>query len=145
MNKTFFGILAVFIVVIVILINQYYNLRQEESKIRQFNLKYEQYLDKQIYGTSITTIINKAVDDNENASVEKNENGKYIQNDETSVNIELKIHDEEEDKIYAMETIYNGGMDKFVQYYDSILFECTSIKYNSKGRVCYMLFEQITT
>ena len=43
-----------------------------------------------------------------------------------------------------METLYNGGIVTFVQYYNSIQFECTKIGYNSLGKVNYMLFEQKT-
>ena len=41
-----------------------------------------------------------------------------------------------------METIYNGGMVAFVQYYNSIYFECKKIEYNKLGKVSYVLFEQ---
>ena len=49
------------------------------------------------------------------------------------------------DETYNMETIYKGGMDKFVQYYGSIKFKCTKIEYHNKTqKVKYMLIEQIT-
>ena len=49
------------------------------------------------------------------------------------------------DKTYTMETIYNGGMDKFIQYYRDIKFKCTKIEYHKlTGKVKYMLFEQTT-
>ena len=44
--------------------------------------------------------------------------------------------------MYDMETIYNGGMERFVQNYNSINFECTKVEYNKAGKVSYMLFEQ---
>jgi hypothetical protein len=145
MKKTLIIIIAIFIVIMAILLSKYYELRDEQNIVKKFNLEYEQYLDKEIYGTDIATIINKAVNDNENSFVTKDENGRYIQNDTSSVNIEIKIHDLEEDTIYTMETLYNGGMAQFVQYYNTILFKCEDIEYNSAGRVSYMLIEQITT
>ena len=43
-----------------------------------------------------------------------------------------------------METLYDGGMLNFVDYYNSIYFECTKIEYNKLGKVSYLLFEQKT-
>ena len=49
------------------------------------------------------------------------------------------------DKTYTMETLYSGGMDKFVQYYNEIQFKCTNLEYHkTTNKVKYMLFEQIT-
>ena len=145
MKKVIIIILAIVIVAVAIVLFKYYDYKAQKSEIETFNVQYEQYLDKELYGADIASVINKAVDDNEKAGIEKDENEKYIQNDENSVNIEVKIIDLEEDTIFAMETLYSGGMEQFVQYYSMIMFECTEIKYNSAGYVSYMLFEQITT
>ena len=49
------------------------------------------------------------------------------------------------DSIYQMETIYNGGIQNFINYYSNIKFKCVDIQYhNATGKVKYMLFEQIT-
>ena len=69
--------------------------------------------------------------------------GKYIDNKSNSINIDVKIIDN--DKIYTMETLYNGGMENFIQYYNQIKFKCTIIEYHKDtNKVKYMLFEQIT-
>ena len=145
MKKVFTVIIIVVIIAIVLVLSKYYEYKEQKSKIDTFNAQYEQYLDRDVYGSEIASVINKAVDDNEKAGIKKDENGKYIQNDENSVNIEVKIIDLEEDTIFAMETLYGGGMTQFVQYYSAILFKCTEIRYNSAGLVSYMLFEQIST
>ena len=67
----------------------------------------------------------------------------YIGNDINSVIIEIKISDN--DTTYKMETLYNGGMPTFIQYYGDISFECTKIEYNKSGRVSFMIFEQKTS
>ena len=100
------------------------------------------YQNKQIYGTELTTVINKAVDNNEKNSVQKDEQGFYIENDTNSINIEVKMLDE--DMTLKMETFYNNGMTNFIDNYELIYFECTKIEYNSLGKVKYMLFEQKT-
>ena len=61
------------------------------------------------------------------------------------MNIEVKINDLEEEKIYNMETLYNGGMQQFVQYYNNIKFKSSKVEYNSEKKISYILFEQITT
>ena len=91
----------------------------------------------------MTTIINKAIDNNDNNEVLKDKKGKYIDNKSNSINIDVKIIDN--DKIYTMETLYNGGMENFIQYYNQIKFKCTIIEYHKDtNKVKYMLFEQIT-
>ena len=107
------------------------------------NMGYENYLDKEIYGGVLASLINKAVDNNIQNKVEKDQNGIYLDNNTNSIDIDIKILDT--DKTYNMEFLYNGGMDQFVKYYNQIKFKCTKIDYHqSTGKVKYMLFEQIT-
>lgn len=142
MKKIIAIILCFVIVIISILIGKYYNYKQEYNKIKEENLEYEYYLEKEIYGTEVVTVINKAVNNNEINKIEKDSDGFYVPNDINSVKIDIKIIDN--DMTYKMETLYNGGMTNFVQYYNTILFKCSKIEYNSKGRVSYLLFEQIS-
>ena len=137
--------LTIFIIVAVIIIAsvigvKYINYRAEQNKIKNENLEYEMYLNKLIYGTELTTFINKAVDNNQKNNVPKDEKGFFIQNDVNSIEIEIRITDNE--TLYKMETLYSGGMINFIQYYNSIYFECTKITYNKLGKVNYVLFEQ---
>lgn len=117
-----------------------YKLQIRAIKNKKENLEYETCLNKQIFGTELTTFINKAVDNNEKNKILKDGQGFYIQNDINSMEIEIKITDN--DSTYKMETLYNGGMVNFVDYYNSIYFECTKIEYNKLGKVSYLLFEQ---
>ncbi len=119
---------------------KYINYRSEKNRIKQENLQFEACLNKKILGTELTSFINKAIDNNEKNNVLKDEKGFYIQNDTNSIEIEIKITDN--DTVYKMETLYSGGMENFVQYYNSIDFECTKIEYNKIEKVCYVLFEQ---
>ena len=82
-------------------------------------------------------------DNNLTNSVQKDDKGKFIENETTSIKIDLKMLDT--DKTYDMETLYSGGMDKFAKYYNNIKFKCTKIEYHKKTqKVKYMLIEQIT-
>ena len=145
MKKTFITILVIVGIIVALFIIKYIRYQEKVAQIKEYNVQFEQYLDKELYGTEIATVINKAVDINEQKVVKKNENGKYIQNNTDSVNIEVKINDLEEEKIYNMETLYNGGMQQFVQYYNNIKFKSSKVEYNSEKNISYILFEQITT
>ena len=140
MKKILIFIVSIVIITISTIGVKYINYKSEQARIKENNLEYETYLNKQILGTELTTFINKAVDNNKKHNVSKDEQGFYIQNDTNSVEIEIKITDN--DNTYKMETLYGGGMVNFVQYYNSIYFECTKIEYNKLGKVCYVLFEQ---
>ena len=74
----------------------------------------------------------------------KTKNGKFIQNDENSIDIEIYMLDNE--TIYKMEMFYNAGTEQFVEYYRNIKFKCSKIEYHKNtGRVKYMYFEQLQT
>lgn len=118
-----------------------YKAVYKEAKIK--NAQYESYENKEIYGTDLATLINKAVDDNAKNEVQKDEQGNYISNEENSIRIDIKFIDD--NKIHSMEEIYKSGTDLFVRYYNQIKFKCTSIEKHTKtGRIKYMFFEQIS-
>ena len=135
MKKTIIIIVCIVIVILSIFGNKYLNYKDEKRQINEENLEYETYLNKEVSGRDLTTAVNRAVDNNEK--------GFYIGNDINSVIIEIKISDN--DTTYKMETLYNGGMPTFIQYYGDISFECTKIEYNKSGRVSFMIFEQKTS
>lgn len=139
--------LAIFFLIIIIIIvgisYMYLNYKANYYEAQRENKQFESYNGQEIYGTELATIINKAVDNNQNNDVEKDNKGKYINNDNNSIQIDIKILDN--DKTYSMETLYSGGMDKFVQYYSEIKFKCTKLEYHkTTNKVKYMLFEQMT-
>ncbi len=140
MKKNFIFMLCIIGIIIAILSVKYVSYKAEYGEIKRSNFEYEKYLNKEVLGTELTTIINKAVDNNEKNSVAKDEQGFYVTNDINSVKIQIQILDNE--TMYDMETLYNGGMERFVQNYNSINFECTKIEYNKAGKVSYILFKQ---
>lgn len=142
MKKSYIFIFSLFIIVLIIIAVLYYNYSVQVNKNKQFNQEYETYYEKEIYGNEVATIINKAIDSNEKNNIQKGDSGFYINNDINSINIDIKIIDN--NTIYKMETIYNGGISEFVQNYGEIQFKCTKIEYNSLNKVNYLLFEQIT-
>ena len=106
-------------------------------------MEFEYYYEKEIQGIDIATIINKAIDNNIKYNVLKDDKGKYIENDETSIKVQIYILDN--DKTYDMETIYGGGINNFVANYSAIKFKCTKIEYHKKtNRVKTIYIEQIS-
>ena len=141
MKKIIYFLIFVFIIVIV-MTSIYINYKVTLKKIQEDNLQFEYYNQKEITGTDIATLINKAVDSNIKFNVGKDSKGKYIENNENSINIEIYIADN--NKTYNMEILYNGGIDKFVKNYGNIKFKCTQIDYHEiTKRVKKVYFRQI--
>ena len=139
--------LAIFFLIVIIIVvgisYLYLNYKANYYNLKKNNKQFEVYYEKEIYGAEIATIINKAIDNNEKNEVQKDNKGKYIDNNQNSIKIDIKMLDN--NKTYTMEALYGGGMDKFVQYYNQIQFKCTKIEYHkTTNKVKYMLLEQIT-
>ena len=83
------------------------------------------------------------MDENEKNKVQKDNKGIYLDNNTNSINIEVKMSDD--NQIYKAETFYNSGIQNFINYYRNIKFKCVDIKYHeSTHKVKYMLIEQLT-
>lgn len=139
--------LVIFLVIVIFIVCgiyfAYLNYQSEYKISKKANLEFERYLNEEVYGIDLATIINRAVDNNEKNEVQKNNKAIYLNNDKNSISIEIKMIDN--DTIYQMESIYNKGIQNFINYYGDIKFKCVDIKYhNSTNKVKYMLFEQIT-
>ncbi len=141
MKKIIYFLIFVFIVVI-IMTSIFINYNVTLKKIKEDKLQFEYYNQKEVTGADIATLINKAVDSNIKFNVGKDSKGKYIENNENSINIEIYIADN--NKTYDMEILYNGGIDKFVKNYGNIKFKCTQIDYHEiTKRIKKVYFRQI--
>ena len=139
---------AIFFIIIILIIcaifAMYISYKANYNISKKSNLSFEKYLNEEVYGSELATVINRAIDRNEKNEVDKNNKGIYQNNDTNSINIEIKMLDD--DTIYQMETFYRGGIQNFINYYSNIKFKCVDIKYHSStNQVKYMLFEQITS
>ncbi len=136
----------IFFVGIVLIVGigyMYLNYKANYYEAKKENNQFESYYEKEFDAADVVTLINKAYDNNLTQSVEKDSNGKFIENETNSIKIDLKMIDY--DKTYDMETLYGGGMDRFAEFYAGIKFKCTKIEYHSQtGKIKYMLIEQIT-
>ena len=142
MKKTFGIILVIVIVILVLFIGWYNENLSEKRVVSNYNSEYEVYIDEDIVsGVDLTTIINKAMDNNETYSIEKDENEHYINDDNYYTEIYIML--EEDGDSYAMEAFYEVGIDEFTSLYGEAEFECTSIEYHENGRISKMNFEII--
>lgn len=141
--RKFVIFLIMIIVIVFIATFMYFQYKIERDKIDEKNYEFESYLGKEIYGADVATIINKASYKNRKNNVEQDKNGKYINNGKDSINIDIKMLDN--DKTYNMEKFYNNGTMQFVEYYKNIKFKMMNIEYHKEtGLIQYILIEQIT-
>lgn len=136
-------LILILIAVLMAFLYSFANYKIAYTEIKKENAAYEQYLNKEIYGTNVATVINKAVNNNEKNKISKNEKGLYIDDNENAIIIDIYILDNE--TTYNMQTLYSNGIEKFVQNYNLVKFKSSKVEYNEKnGRIKYILFEQVT-
>ena len=142
MKKIIICILSIFLIVICIVVYGVYQKNENTAQIGVDNKTYESYENKEVLGTDIISIINKATDSNEKNDIKIGEDGNYIDNGKNSIRIEIKFL--ELDKVITMERINNVGIEKFWSNYGALSFKCTKIDYHEKThKVKYMYFEEI--
>lgn len=139
--------IAIFFLIVIIVIAGvsylYLNWKANWKVAQRQNRQFESYFEQEIYGSELATILNKAMDNNQKNEIPKDKKGNYIDDGNHCLKIEIYMLDNEE--TYPMETLFQGGMDKFVQYYNAIKFKCVAIEYHkTTNKVSYMRFEQIT-
>ena len=138
--------IAIFLLIIIGIVSTisylYLNSINNQRIAQKENIKFEIYKDEEITGAEVTTLINKAINSNQQNEIEKDKKGRYIDNETNSINIDIKFIDD--DVTYNIEKIYNNGMDKFLTYYRDIKFKCVDVQYHDKTqKIKYMLLSLI--
>lgn len=142
MKKTFLLITAIILIIIFIILGYIFEAQAKQNQAINYNKQYETYLEQEIYGAEIATLINKVTEQNEKNNVQKDEKGYYIDNGTNSIKIDLKMITVEE--TYPMELIYKKNITNFVKNFNVILFKCTNIEYHKQtGKISKLTFEQI--
>lgn len=142
MKKIIVILLVVMLVVLSIIVYNYNVYKNSLSRTKKLNQEYEVFTEGEILGTSLITIINKAIDSNQKNKIELDDNGFYLQNETTSIKIEVKFT--ESDEVFPMERIGKLGTERFIKNYATINFKCTKKQYHEKtNNIKYILFEQI--
>lgn len=148
MKKNLIYILVIFIIIIAIVLVHISDKNSKRNEISQFNVQFEQYLGHTIYGTDVLTIINKAIDSNEENGIKRDENNYYIEDDELSVKVDVILISKNEEgqiveKTAPMESLENAGLPGFITNFNLTPFECKNIEYNSQGRVSKITLKQL--
>lgn len=142
MKKYLTTIFLSVVIIIVAIMSFLYNFRT--NKIRELNnyTEYKQYIEGDITGSELITLINKVIDSNEQNLVEKDDKNKYLSNNQNSINIDVKFKDYK--KIIAMESIKKGGEVEFLKYYGNFKFKCTKVEHHKETNLIkYLLFEEV--
>jgi len=146
LKKNVVVISSIFIIIIFMCIGAIKINTKANKVISNQNKEYEQYLQNEIYGTDVITLINRAISSNEENNILKDEKGYYINNNKNSIQIDLvMITDEEKGKttIYKMETISKVGITEFIKNFNTARFKCTKIEYHLQtGRISYIQLVQ---
>lgn len=140
MKKGILIICIIFISIIIVLSVNLINVQKQQMEVLKFNNEYEFYNKSNLYGIDITTVINKAVNNNEKYEIPKDERNRYKEDEKYSIKVQIKM--KSNDKTYDMEQIYILGTEKFIALFGDVTFKCTNIEYHSKtGRISKMIFE----
>ena len=79
--KKIFVFLIIVVIIVCIILFQYNSYKRDKNAIISENSEFEQYINKEIYGIDLATIINKSIDKNEKNKVQKDKDGLFIEND----------------------------------------------------------------
>ena len=142
MKKTITVLFCIFLAIIVSLYMYYQNGQQALENVKKFNYQFEQYFDKEIYGAEVATIINKAIDNNEQYNISKDSKGKYLPDNAYCLKVIIKFKDI--DTLYEMESINNAGVEGFVSNFNTSIFKIIEYEYNeTTKRIGKLVIEEI--
>ena len=148
MKKNLIILISALLIICAFVVYFVINYRNMQMEAQINNKEYIEYKDKTIVGTTLVSLINKTVDNNEKNNIEKDDQNVYIENDENSVKIYIYFLDLKKDNEYiktpyTMEQIYNNDTENFIKLYGTSNFHCTEIDYHEKtGNVKSLTFEQ---
>ena len=141
MKKTLFVISGTFLLIVLILVLILIDIRSQNMELREINAQYEFYLKKEIYGTELATLINKAIDNNKKLDVSRDKDGFYINNNRDSILISVKMLGSNE--MFRMEKIFSLGTEQFVTLFNSGIFVSNKVTYHEDtGRIATIEFIQ---
>lgn len=140
-------IISTFLLVTIVVCIVGININAKNNNVaRQQNKQFEDYLSNEIYGTDVVTLINKAINNNENNNVLKDEKEFYINNNQNSIQIDLVMitnEEKQETTTYKMEAISKVGITEFIKNFNTAKFKCTKKQYHTAtGKIAYIELSQ---
>ena len=142
MKRIIMFIGTILVVILIIFSYNYIQYQTNQRTVLKYNQAFLQFNKNNIYGTDITSVINKAVNTNEQNKIQKDDSGEYISNEENSIKIYIAF--EEEGTIYPMEKVYKKSMQEFTKLFGGVKFNCVNVKYHKNGKVSEMYFQAIS-
>ena len=148
MKKNIIYVLLILVIIIIVVVINVSNIRIKKNTVSNFNIEFEKYKDKIVYGADILSMINKAIDNNTKYEIKKDEKDNYIEDDNYSVKIELiLLSQDDEGNIkevkYPMETLAKAGLQEFIASFSLTEFKIENIEYNSFGRISKIVVKQL--
>ena len=141
MKKQFIILIIILLIIVAVVGLYFYNLNRLNLLAEDHNKTYQQIENQDILGTTLISIINKAIDDNEKNEVTK-ESIYYQDNEQNSIKITIQF--KELDHTLQMEDIAAQTTENFIQFFATATFRCTKIEYHEKTNfVKSLYFEQI--
>lgn len=141
MKKTLIIVGIIFIIIMVLLSIFLINIKNKNRQLQQLNMQFEHYINNEIYGTELATLINKSIDNNKKYNVPKDENGIYISDNNYSIKITIKMLATQE--IYEMEKIFDHKVEQFIELFNNSKFKANNVLYHENtGRISQIDFEQ---
>lgn len=144
MKKTFIIIIIIVITIIAIIFAKYVEYSKNKTKVDRINKEFLAYQKSIVQINTIVSLTNRAIDINNKNKVEKTDDYAFIENDENSIKIYLKI--ESNESTIEMEKLMlnpKGGAEKVEYAFSDLLFEITNIEYHKKtGQIKSVLFEE---
>ena len=143
MKNNLIKILIIFIVMLAFTFIYVYNIKEVTNTVREHNKYYESFYNKEILGTTLISLINKAMDYNNKNEIEYEENTIYFKdNHKNSIKIDIKFLESKNKN--TMEEIAKKESENFVKFFASARFKCKEIKYHKDTKnIKYLYFEQI--
>lgn len=148
MKKNILYVLLVLLVIIIVVVINISNNIIKKNSISNFNTEFEKYKDKEIFGADILSMINKAIDNNIQHEIKKDEKENYIEDEEFSIKIELILLSQDDEGnikevVYPMETLVKAGLQEFIASFSLTEFKIDNIEYNSLGRISKITVKQL--
>jgi len=118
MKKIIFSILAAVIIILVVVTIKISDTNAGKITVRRFNNEFESFKEKQVYGADVLTIINKAVENNTEHDIQRDEEGMYKEDDTYSIKVDIILLSTDKDgKInevkYPMESLQKARTWRF--------------------------------
>lgn len=142
MKKTIIVLFCIFIAIIISLYTYYQSTQSVLQGVKKFNYQFEQYFDKEIYGADVVTIMSKAIDNNNQYNIARDEENKFIEDNKNCLKVMIRFKDV--DKTFDMESIEKAGIEGFMQNFSKSTFKIIEYKYNEESkRIGKIVIEEI--